>query len=648
MNSLKSIGSTSAVTPDSFVLRSSGETEKLEPGDPVYEGDQITTGETGSVSIIFEDQSIFSISSNSSIEIDQMVYDISTQSGEMSLHIVEGVATFISGFIAKTSPDAMNITTPVATIGIRGTQVGISVNEKETEVVLMEEVDGFVGEIVVYGINKIQVINQKEFATRVLVEDPNPVEPYPLDIQMILDKFGVSVDLVEESLEFLNRELPELELDQIDLYSPEPVNKQFDVPDLNEFQTDSGIQGFQENFTRVTLEPEISNEIQDIFASVNSDLVDRDISADDDLSKNRAVQSERIIGIDSLPESITGEANTGVVENENSESDGEIGTKNEEGNTGTEPTIVSSSTETKHSFSSNSSTRTSDEVTFIEEKINGSTYVYQVTQSYQITDAQTLTYQFDETESVWSDGSITIEATEPVIADIEESSTKEELGEPEKSWFSITSTETMTETETTQSEPFTSHTTEDFEVILVDPATGEEFRQISRVETVETYFEISSKTTLTPVTTTVFASGDESIVVYGETTIETASWFSDPIVVISDPEIISYEPIEDHDKGHGNDSDSHDDDNPGHGHGPGHDAGHGNGHGNGHKEWSADDFGLNIVHDINLDSILDSDEKKLPEKKKGKLDDDFPDQHDSPDPGYSITHHHEVHLEPSF
>ena len=53
------------------------------------------------------------------------------------MSVVEGVFTFVSGQVAKTDPDAMTLDTPVKTIGIRGTQVGIDLTGDEMTVVLM-------------------------------------------------------------------------------------------------------------------------------------------------------------------------------------------------------------------------------------------------------------------------------------------------------------------------------------------------------------------------------------------------------------------------------------------------------------------------------------------------------------------------------
>jgi trimeric autotransporter adhesin len=55
--------------------------------------------------------------------IDEMVYDAGTQEGTFNANLVQGVFSFVSGKIAKTSPDGMTVSTPVATIGIRGTKV---------------------------------------------------------------------------------------------------------------------------------------------------------------------------------------------------------------------------------------------------------------------------------------------------------------------------------------------------------------------------------------------------------------------------------------------------------------------------------------------------------------------------------------------
>ena len=99
--------------------------------------------------------------------------------------------TFVSGQIAKTDPDAMTLDTPVATIGIRGTQVGLDIGEGgEMTVVLMEEKDGFVGEVVVTNDAGVVVMNGANQATSVLSLDQSPSETFVMDTSQLVQTFG--------------------------------------------------------------------------------------------------------------------------------------------------------------------------------------------------------------------------------------------------------------------------------------------------------------------------------------------------------------------------------------------------------------------------------------------------------------------------
>ncbi len=133
-----------------------GTQETLEPGSPVFQGDTLETGDQGSVGVVLADETTFSMAEGGSMVLDEMAYDPATNEGSISLSAGEGVFTFVSGLIAKTDPDAMTLNTPTATIGIRGTQVGLDVDGSGavgnggggTQVVLMEKANGFVCEVV--------------------------------------------------------------------------------------------------------------------------------------------------------------------------------------------------------------------------------------------------------------------------------------------------------------------------------------------------------------------------------------------------------------------------------------------------------------------------------------------------------------------
>ncbi|MEE9544071.1 MAG: FecR domain-containing protein, partial [Rhodospirillales bacterium] len=186
------IGNVESVTGSVTGTRADGSQVELEAGSPVFQGDIIETGSDGAVGIVLADETTFSMAENGSIVLDEMVYDPGTQDGSLSMSVVEGVFTFVSGQIAKTDPDAMTLDTPVATIGIRGTQVGINVEGEGggAQVVLMEEADGFVGEVVVQNEGGIQILNTAFQATQVASFGTAPVQSFTMDKSQLLNTFG--------------------------------------------------------------------------------------------------------------------------------------------------------------------------------------------------------------------------------------------------------------------------------------------------------------------------------------------------------------------------------------------------------------------------------------------------------------------------
>ncbi|MDV7340544.1 cadherin-like domain-containing protein [Terasakiella sp. A23] len=147
------IGTVDNVEGAVSVTHVDGTTEFLNVGDKVYQGDILET-ETGSgIGITLADTSVFSLGEEGQLVLDELVYDPGNQEGSAVISLVEGTASFVSGQIAKINPDAVNITTPVATIGIRGTKVFVEYKEGEFRAVNLLEttLDGEqAGEIVIY------------------------------------------------------------------------------------------------------------------------------------------------------------------------------------------------------------------------------------------------------------------------------------------------------------------------------------------------------------------------------------------------------------------------------------------------------------------------------------------------------------------
>ncbi len=144
-----SIGTVKTLAGEVTVARLDGSRAVLKVGDEVRQGDVLETGKSASVGIVFLDGSNFSLGGNGKMILDEMVYDPASQSGSANVGVMSGAFAFISGQIAKTSPDAMKVTTPSATIGFRGTSGSGEVGgDGQTSIVLIRDPDGTIGEIV--------------------------------------------------------------------------------------------------------------------------------------------------------------------------------------------------------------------------------------------------------------------------------------------------------------------------------------------------------------------------------------------------------------------------------------------------------------------------------------------------------------------
>lgn len=97
----------------------------LSEGSPVYAGDTVKTGADARLLIRFSDASTLQMGADAEMVLDEMVYNVhglTEDSDQQAVKFVEGVFKYISGTIAANSYTDVAITTPVATIGIRGTE----------------------------------------------------------------------------------------------------------------------------------------------------------------------------------------------------------------------------------------------------------------------------------------------------------------------------------------------------------------------------------------------------------------------------------------------------------------------------------------------------------------------------------------------
>ena len=199
------IGQVETIQGTVSVTRADGTKVILDVGEPVYEGDIVETGGGGAIGIVFADETTFSMAENGRMVLDEMVYDPDAGDGSLSVSVVKGVFTFVSGEVAKSTPDAMKVETPVATIGIRGTQGGIDIADGQTlTVVLMPEADGTVGEIVLLIGDAVYTINQAEFAVTASAVTGQVTEPYKFTVEQVIEVFNQALGTMPARIDRAN------------------------------------------------------------------------------------------------------------------------------------------------------------------------------------------------------------------------------------------------------------------------------------------------------------------------------------------------------------------------------------------------------------------------------------------------------------
>ena len=102
---------------------------QLSSGTKIFLGDEIEVASGGRMQIMLVDETVFTLGSGARLVIDEFVYDPASQTGSMTTNITKGAFRFVSGKLAKSSPKAMTVKLPSASLSIRGTQVAGLVDE---------------------------------------------------------------------------------------------------------------------------------------------------------------------------------------------------------------------------------------------------------------------------------------------------------------------------------------------------------------------------------------------------------------------------------------------------------------------------------------------------------------------------------------
>ena len=209
------------------VIEQVGNTNIERKGGDVFEGVQkdfdvesydVVKTRDGKTAIQFVDETRVDVTENSKLVIDEFVYDPNTSTGKLALKASFGTVRYASGQIAKNSKQNVQIRTPTAVVGVRGTDFSLTVDETGNSTIILlpsctevpapgGKVDRIcvVGEIEVSSDMGSVILNQAFQATVVETEKSQPLKPISLDLtedminNLLIIRRPVELDREEES-----------------------------------------------------------------------------------------------------------------------------------------------------------------------------------------------------------------------------------------------------------------------------------------------------------------------------------------------------------------------------------------------------------------------------------------------------------------
>ncbi len=228
--------------------------------------DTVKTG-NGKVGILFVDDTRVDVTQHSKLIIDEFVYDPNTKKGKLNLSAKLGTIRYASGQIAKTSRQDIVITTPTATIGVRGTDFSMTIDELGgSTIILLPSCDTqgncLVGEISVESAAGQVILNQAFQATQVFVPENPPTPPVKLDLEidMINNMLIISKPKEIDDENYVKKIKAVADALDIDFLQIEDLDKDYLEEDEDLYVTGLDIDFLQQNF------------LADILKQINEEL----------------------------------------------------------------------------------------------------------------------------------------------------------------------------------------------------------------------------------------------------------------------------------------------------------------------------------------------------------------------------------------
>lgn len=142
------IGNVATLTGTASVMRNNQTAVPLKLKDDIFLNDILQTSANSTLGVTFNDETTFNLTANAAITVDDFIYQDGGKKNSALFDVTKGTVAFVASAVARTGD--MKITTPTATLGIRGTTGLVEVNGAgggAHNIKLYPDPDGHVGTI---------------------------------------------------------------------------------------------------------------------------------------------------------------------------------------------------------------------------------------------------------------------------------------------------------------------------------------------------------------------------------------------------------------------------------------------------------------------------------------------------------------------
>jgi len=186
----KPIGLVVALRGVVTAVNTSGVPRRLAVQAKIYPADTIKTGSRGRVQLMFDDNTLVSLGTNTDMQIAEYQWNPAKKTGAMKTRVREGVFRIMGGAITQAAPDNFKTETPAGTIGIRGSMYAGKVSGSSLQVL-------FLGGKGIYVSNAAGTvsIDRPGFGTFVAGSSAPPAKPVRLTREDLSQLDGGTIDM---------------------------------------------------------------------------------------------------------------------------------------------------------------------------------------------------------------------------------------------------------------------------------------------------------------------------------------------------------------------------------------------------------------------------------------------------------------------